>query len=288
MKGRISKVVAGVFTVVSDDGWICDCTARGVFRHKETDVCVGDIVDFQTGVIERIAPRKNFFVRPYIANIDQIVIIAAPTPPPDRMLIDKLLIKSNLESVRSLLVINKADIDKDNAFEKSVFEDYKGVADDIIVVSAAEKSNLKALKEALAGKLSALAGQSAVGKTSLLNALEEDLALATGGLSRIDRGRHTTRHSEIYPISDGGFIADTPGFSMYKLDGVDSSNLGLYYKDIFKFLPECRYNMCTHTKEPTEDCAVKRAAMSGKLSAGRYERYIKLFDELTAEEKRRY
>lgn len=289
MTGRIIKIVAGVFTVAADNGKRSECTARGLFRHKETDLYVGDIVEYNDGVVESVAPRKNFFVRPYVANIDQIAVVTAPSPPPDRMLLDKFFIKSDLENIRSLLIINKSDTDAESEFERSIILDYKDAADDIITVSATTGRNLKALRAALAGNLSAFAGQSAVGKSSLLNALASGLRLETGDLSkRVERGRHTTRHSEIFELENGSFIADTPGFSLYNLEGVTAASVGTCYRDLFKFLPECKYNMCTHTKESAEDCAVKRAVTRGDLSRGRYERYIKLFEELLTNEKKKY
>jgi ribosome biogenesis GTPase len=239
------------------------------------------------GIIESVYDRKNFFIRPYVSNIDQALIIVAPTPAPDLLLVDKMLVKCKIENVNSVILINKSDIDEDEKFSKQILYDYENVADKIIVVSAAKNKNIDKLNEILKGKLSCCIGQSAVGKTSILNALNTDRILKTDRLSRrIARGRHTTRHSEIYTLKNGGFIIDTPGFNLYHLDDVDFHSLAAHCKDLFALSSGCKYKMCTHVNEP--DCAVKTAAANGKLSKNRYDRYVRLFNELYKEEKNKY
>jgi ribosome biogenesis GTPase len=290
IKGRIIKCIAGAFFVFCNDK-IYECFARKKLKHNNARLYVGDFVDFNAddadiGIIERVYDRKNFFIRPYVSNIDQALIIIAPTPAPDLLLVDKMLVKCKIENVTAVILINKSDIDENEKFSKQILYDYENAAK-IMIISAAKNDNIDGLLDILRDKLSCCVGQSAVGKTSILNALNTDRILKTDRLSRkIERGRHTTRHSEIYTLKNGGFIIDTPGFNLYHLDDVDFHSLAAHYNDFFDLSTHCKYKMCTHINEP--DCAVKNAAANGELSKNRYDRYVRLFNELYKREKNKY
>lgn len=215
--------------------------------------------------------------RPFISNVDSILIVMASEPSPDFMLADKLIAMCIKQDIKPLLCINKLDI-LSAEFTQNVRKSYGGVCG-IIELSAKNGINISCLKELLKGKFTALAGQSAVGKTSILNALLPHLNCETGGLSlKVMRGRHTTRHTEIFLLDGGGYIADTPGFSMLEFDGIPCKELNLYYPEFEKYLPCCRFRGCTHINEP--DCAVKKAVGEGALDDERYSRYKRLYEEL--------
>lgn len=246
---------------------------------------MGDIVEVsENGVIERIMPRKNQLIRPFISNIDQMIVVFSSSPKADLLLVDKMLIEMLKMGINVILAVNKKDINPSDFFEDILFQ-YKGAASDIIEFSASSKQGLEALSEKLKGKFSCFAGQSAVGKTSILNELS-GMILPTGELSeKIERGKHTTRHSEIYPLGGDTFVADTPGFSDFELD-IPPRELFSYYPDFLPFENSCKYKGCTHTAEPC--CGVREAVQSGKLSEKRLERYLELFRLLTEKKQHQY
>ncbi len=281
--GRIIRGVGGRYTVMCG-GTALDAAARGRLR-LEGRLLVGDIakVSEENGeyVIEEILPRKNSLVRPLISNVDQVVVVITSSPPADLFLADKILAEMHRLNIPTVIAVNKKDINPDGFFE-GIYRAYARAAACVLEFSAASGEGTDRLKEVLSGKLSCLAGQSAVGKTSALNTIA-GLFLPTGELSeRIDRGRHTTRHSEIFALGGDAFIADTPGFSELRLD-FPAEDLRLYYPDFNDFEQDCRFTGCTHTAEP--DCAVISAAAKGQLSPGRLDRYTRLYTRLKAERK---
>ena len=277
MRGKIVKGVGGQYTVrAGQNNYICKI--RGAL-HREDRVCVGDDVDFDENalVIGRILPRKNFLLRPSVSNVDQVLFLIAPSPKPDFLLLDKILVRCLAERVPIFLCLNKQDIAEAD-FEREVRFQYGGAADGFFVFSAKTGEGIEGVRRALAGKFSCLSGQSAVGKSSLLNALFPELSAEVGGLSKkTERGRHTTRHSEIFSVGDI-LLCDTPGFSSFELTGIPADRLCEYYPDYFEASAACRYRGCTHLKEP--DCEVKRRVQAGVCSAARYERYAGLCEEL--------
>ncbi len=275
MKGRVVKIVSGRYSVDSG-GAIYECTARGTLRIKSCGIVVGDFVNFDPSslTVESVLERKSFFLRPNIANLDAVNIVVANPPKPDFSMIDKLLLSVLHGGVQALITVNKTEI-SDNYYDE-VYSEYKDVGCPIFKVSAHTGEGLDGLKKAMSGKLVAFAGQSAVGKSSLLNALF-GLQLRTGEVSdKTLRGRHTTTASRIYTFGDIQ-VADTPGFSAVKPD-ILPEEAALFYPEYFALLPNCRYRGCLHVGEP--GCAVAAAVRDGRLSAPRYARYKTIIDEL--------
>ena len=282
MQGKIVKGVGGRYSVAAQ-GEIYECAIRGAIR-REDRICVGDEVcfDAQARVIERILPRKNFLLRPGVANVDQLLFVIAPSPKPDFLLLDKILIRCLRESVPVLLGINKSDLFM-LAFSEAVCRDYAGAAERILLFSAKTGENLEKVRAALEGKLTCLCGQSAVGKSSLLNALFPHCRAEVGGLSsKTERGRHTTRHSEIFGFGKI-LLCDTPGFSSFELEGIGAESLADCYPEYAECAADCRFRGCTHDREP--DCEVKRRVESGALGAERYARYLELLHEIKRRKK---
>lgn len=288
-QGRIIKGIGGFYYVQGADGTVTECRARGRFRHDGKPPLVGDRVTILPqregyALVDKILPRRNELVRPQAANIDRLIIVlSASAPQPDWLLVDKLLIQAKLSDIAPLLLLNKcdcADVDIQAAF----LADY--AAFETLCVSAKTGEGLPRLRELLSDGVSCFAGQSAVGKSSLLNALIPGLALETGGLSRkTDRGRHTTRHAELLPFGAGALL-DTPGFSLYAPEEMEQDALDACYPEFGSLPGQCRFAACMHVSEP--DCAVKKMVGSGGMSRARYERYVQLAREFEQRRKHRY
>ncbi len=275
MKGQVMRIRSGKYSVNSD-GILYECSARGGLKIKSEGIVTGDYVEFDEKklTVERIYPRKNVFSRPNVANVDAVNVVIACPPPPDFIMLDKLISVLISEKTKVYISVNKTDI-SDKTFEE-VQKNYCAAGCKIFKVSAKTGEGIDSLKDAFKGKLVAFAGQSAVGKSSLLNAMF-GLELKTGDVSeKTQRGRHTTTAAEIYSF-DGVRIVDTPGFSCV-VPNFLPEELGLFYPEYFSRLPECKYRGCTHTSEP--GCAVKKDVENGILYADRYSRYNKIFNEL--------
>lgn len=288
--GRIMRGVGGFYDVRLQGGDIIRCRARGHFRNDGMSPVVGDLVQIArlsdgTGSLDKILPRKNLLVRPCAANIDRLVIvIAASAPRPDWLLIDKLLIQAFLLFIEPLLVLNKLD-ECDDAIVETFRTDYEP-AFDTLRVSVVSGLGIDALKLRLFDAVSCFAGQSAVGKTSLLNALLPTLALPTGGLSqKTERGRHTTRKAELWPYGNGA-ILDTPGFSLFDSPAPDQEALDKAYPEFGDAPKHCRFAGCRHISEP--DCAVKALLAENRIAIGRYQRYMELSEETEQRRKHQY
>lgn len=289
MQGRIIKGIGGFYNVLLEDGTIVTCKARGRFRNEGVTPMVGDQVEVsfhETGfaAMDDILPRKNALLRPPVANIDLLVIVlSASIPKPDFLLADKLLIQAKTLQIEPLLVLNKMDSAKPEITDEFL-RDY--AAFHTLLASSAIGDGIDALKQALTNRVSCFAGQSAVGKSSLLNALFPELALETGGLAKkTDRGKHTTRQAELWPYL-GGAVLDTPGFSLFEMSELEQSALDASYPEFAGVTSECRFAGCRHVAEP--DCAVKALLQTGKLSQGRYARYIEIQAEIEDKRKHRY
>ena len=288
MQGRVLKVMGANYLVYESKPY--NCILSGLIK-KNNKPLVGDIVEFSVNdydkdknVITKILPRKNQLERPYISNLDQLFIVLSKSPKPDYLLIDKLIIYAKINNITPIIVINKSDIlsEQEIAEIKGQFPTYK-----IIVVSAIN-NDVTELKQLLANKISAFAGQSAVGKSSLINAISPNLNLQTNGLSsKIERGQHTTRHNEIYIMDNNIYIADTPGFSMLSLD-LKPSELKDYYDDFKVFEDDCRYVGCDHINSKAKDCGVVKAVEEGKICLSRFDRYCKIYSELKEKWERKY
>ena len=276
MKGQIITLHANEYFAESG-GELYRLSARGRMKGR-TDILVGDFVEFENGAISRVYERISQFIRPSVANVEQIVAVLSSEPKPDFLMLDKLRVSAEKEGVPVVLAVNKNDLGAD-VYEK-VRREYAGAGTEIMSVSAARGDNLSALREKIRGRLTALAGQSAVGKSSLVNAMFST-DLRVGALSGIKRGRHTTTSSRIYTFGDCR-IVDTPGFAVLETD-VLAEDLAAYYPEFEKSAGLCRFRGCTHTSEP--DCEVKRLAENGGIDRERYLRYAELFRRL--KEKRR-
>lgn len=273
MQGQVYKAHSNTYYVMSD-GKLHKCGARGVLKLRGDGISVGDYVKVEKGVISEVLQRNNHFIRPNVSNIDIIVAVISAEPKPDFLLVDKLFISAQKEDVEFIIAVNKSDLDS-TLFEK-VKEEYAGLPIKIMEVSANTKAGLDELKQILKGKLSVLAGQSAVGKTSIVNAMF-NLNQKVGDLSeKILRGKHTTTRSEIFEFGEYK-IVDSPGFAVIEAD-VDLEQISECYPDYFEHVNECKFRGCKHVSEP--DCQVKRLVEEGKLSKNRYQRYLQIYNEI--------
>lgn len=273
--------MASKFFVDTDDG-VKLCFARKKLK-SDGIIYVGDAVtvvkDRDAFVIEDISPRKNCLIRPYVSNIDVCLIVIAPEPEPDFLLVDKVIVNCHQQGIEPLLIKNKCDLGMLNTSE------YNGVVD-IIECSASSGEGIGRLAEVVGGKTVCFAGQSAVGKSSLINALLDSDLLEVGELTKkIRRGKNTTRRTEIISLGADTYVVDTCGFSMLDTVDIEPEQLRLYFDDLERFRSQCRFNMCTHTSEP--DCAVK-AHVGGEIGVGRYERYLTLYRELVERRENKY
>jgi len=293
IEGIIIKGVGGFYYVRSEDGIVWECKARGKFRKQRLTPLVGDRVVFypgegeEFGLIEDILPRRNEMIRPPVANIDQvIVVLSCIMPQPDYLLIDKILLQAAKQSIHALLCINKCDLTNENQIH-SLYRNFTNTGYPILQTSAKLGLGIGELKEYMKGKLSTFAGQSGVGKSSLLNRLSPHAQLKTSELSeKIERGRHTTRHAEIIFLEDGGMVIDTPGFSLMEMDDMDPMDIAAYYPEFQPYLGTCRFSGCLHMEEPA--CNIKEAVDKGMISTERYERYRLLVEESKEKWRRKY
>ncbi len=282
LRGRIILGVGGLYTVRSGGQEYGLIKARGIFRKRKIRPVVGDYVDFvpargeENGWIEAIGERKNVFVRPPVANITQMFIVLTCAPQPDYLLAERLLILCEMHDIRAVVLVNKADMDE--GFAASLRDSYEKAGLAALMVSAATGEGIEDLRQRLTAHTSAFAGQSGVGKSSLISRLFPERALEVGNISRrISRGRHTTRHVEMIYISEETRVFDTPGFSLLELPLMDAATLKDYYPQFYPYEGSCRFDGCTHRNEP--GCAVRAAAENGEISRMRLELYQRMFAE---------
>ena len=283
MIGVIIKALSS-FYYVEADGVTYECKARGSFRKSGVSPLVGDNVEFETtdmksGIIDKILPRKTEIIRPAVANIEKLFIVSSySSPEPNTLIIDKMTVIAEHNGIEPIIVFNKCD--------EGDFGKYKGIYEKsgfkTFVVSAKDNVGLEALKCEMKGSISAFTGNSGVGKSSILNALLGEELIATGEVSeKLGRGRHTTRHTELYPLPFGGFIADTPGFSSLELDSIDYSlkeALPYCFRDFSEYLNDCKFTTCTHTKE--KGCGLLKAVEDGFIEQSRHKSYLELFEKM--------
>lgn len=277
IKGVISKILSFEHYVFGEDGKTYVCRLRGRQRLKG-EVYVGDKVEFSLsgkyGNIEKVYERKNSLTRPYVANIDVALIVVAGKPEPDLVMVDKLVASCLKNDIEPVLLVNKED-ENDSSLKNTLTLEY-GRHFTILFISAKEGLGIDKVVDLMKDKTVCLCGQSAVGKTTLVNALTGG-NFQTGGMSKINRGRNTTRHIETYKVGEG-YLIDTCGFSLLELEGVDERELAFLYPEFDEYREECKFNTCTHTSEPI--CGVKTALSENKIPKGRYDRYVILFNEL--------
>lgn len=279
--GRIVRSISGFYDVQTADALI-NCRARGILRKDGNSPLTGDMVQISAergkGMVERILPRKNSFVRPAVANVDALVIFAANVNPvTEPYLIDRVAAIAGDQEVPVYLCVNKCDLDP----AVDLVRIYENAGFPVIRTSAETGEGVEALRELLRGKLTAFTGNSGVGKSSILNRLSPELNLATGEVSeKLGRGRHTTRHVELYRLEENTYVADTPGFSAFDTDQMEvilKENLQYAFPDFGKYLSECQFHDCSHRKEP--GCAVRTACERGEIEKTRYDSYLRLYEK---------
>jgi len=281
MEGRIVKALSGFYYVETADSAVIECKARGKFRKDAIQPTVGDLVRIKPegsrGVLEEVLPRKNSFIRPAVCNLDALVILCSNViPVTDPFLIDRVTAIAGNQNVPVILCVNKVDEDT----EDLLTEIYRKAGYHTIRTSAVTGEGVEELRAAIAGKTVAFTGNSGVGKSSILNCLYPELSIKVGEVSdKLGRGRHTTRHVELYRLPDGTYVADTPGFSSFdteRMDLVLKENLQYAFPDFAPYLGCCQFNDCAHLKEP--GCAVLKALDAGEISSSRHASYARLYE----------
>lgn len=283
-QGVIIKSLSGFYTVSVGDS-IVECKARGRFRHDGFSPLVGDRVEVTVdaqgkGRVDSVLERRNYFIRPAVANVDQIVMFAAAVNPvTDPFLIDRVAAIAENAGCEAVICLNKCDL---NPAER-LYEIYHTAGCRVIRTSAATGLGMDALRDAIRGKTSAFTGNSGVGKSSLINCLLPEAGIPTGQVSeRLGRGKHTTRHVELYALDKESFVADTPGFASFDIEMMEpiaKEELQNLFIEFEPYIGACRFADCAHLREP--DCAVTRAVAAGEISPVRYKSYERLYD-LTA------
>ena len=280
-QGQIIRSLSGFYEVQTADGTVT-CRARGSLRRGSEIPLTGDMVTISVehgkGMVEKIHPRRNSFVRPAVANIDALVVFAANANPiTEPFLIDRVAAIAGDQEVPVYLCVNKCDLDPAQDLRRI----YTNAGFAVIAASAETGEGIVQLRELIRGKLVAFTGNSGVGKSSILNRLCPSLALPTGEVSeKLGRGRHTTRHVELYDLGDGTLVADTPGFSSFDTDQMDiilKENLQYAFPDFGNFIGSCQFHDCSHRKEP--GCAVTAAVQNGEIEKTRYDSYLRLYEK---------
>ncbi|MBO5222890.1 MAG: ribosome small subunit-dependent GTPase A [Clostridia bacterium] len=279
---RVIKVETDRYTV-DMDGQTVTCYARKKVK-RNSDIVVGDFVELENsdGVlsVKKVLERKNSLIRPSIANIDNIIMTIAPVPEPDFYLVDKMHINCARRNIGFIICVNKTDLD--DTFLNKVQDQYG--ADVKIISTCAKDNDISQLTDALKGKFSCLAGQSAVGKSSIVNALHGEKIAKSGELSAINRGRNTTTRATLYKLDESTFVADTPGFGLLDVFDVEYDELDLYYSEYVELSMSCKYHRCKHINEP--GCEVKKRVEEGSVSKDRYLRYVETYNELKNKKKK--
>ncbi|ONI37800.1 ribosome small subunit-dependent GTPase A [Candidatus Epulonipiscium fishelsonii] len=291
VKGKIIKGIAGFYYVQTDDK-IYECKARGKFRKDQLTPLVGDYVeikttnydgsaknDFLQGSIENILERTSKLIRPPVANVDQGLIVFSVSYPKLHVdLLDKFLIIMEKEKIDAHIILNKID-EKNTVDYKTLIRTYSSAGYNIVDISAIQNINLDKIRFLLRNKTSFFAGPSGVGKSTILNQVQQNLVLETGVVSeKIKRGKHTTRNVELMPLLEGGYVVDTPGFTSLQLDDIDCDDLKYYFREFTKYEGKCKFVGCNHINEPK--CVIKQLLQDNRISKSRYESYVSYFDQL--------
>lgn len=286
---QVIKMYNGFYYLqVAGQEELLSCRLRGRIKRNKGAVVTGDYVEYQmledgTGVIERCLPRRTLLKRPAVANIDQVLItFAARQPDLNQLLLNRFLVLAEWSGIPEIVIcINKCDLLEEKV---DFLQDYVQAGYKLLMVSAKEGQGIQELKNLLTGRVTVFAGPSGVGKSSLLNAVDSNLELATGKISdKIKRGKHTTRAACLLPLPEGGTVVDTPGFSAAELENIDKAQLAHYFPEFRPYIEKCYYNTCTHSHEP--DCAVKEAVTAGAICQARYEAYLNILQTINERKK---
>lgn len=288
--GKIIKGIAGFYYVDIKDKGLYECKAKGLFRKEGIKPLVGDnaVIDIideekKTGNIIDITERKNSIIRPACANIDlAVTVMSASKPKFKPLLMDKILIFFEYYDIDTLICFNKVDDASEEDIE-AIESHFSYTGYELLYTSAKTGTGVDKLKEILKGKTSILTGPSGVGKSSLINNIFPHADMETGGMSKIGRGKHTTRHSEIFEVDDDTFILDTPGFTSMDLPDINKENVAAYFPEFVRLLGKCRFDSCIHIGEP--GCAVKEALANGDISQGRYDSYVRFCEDIDRKKK---
>lgn len=291
MKGKIIKGIAGFYYVHTPEG-VFECKAKGVFRKEKLKPLVGDNVEIEIvddekllGNITEIFPRSNSLIRPAAANIDQaLVIFAIVKPDPNYNLLDRFLISMHQQRIPTVICFNKKDLASAKE-QQELYEAYRQSGCEVMFVSGSRQEGIDRIREVLRGKTTVVAGPSGVGKSTIVNALTPEAHMETGEISRkIERGRHTTRHAELFAVEEATYIMDTPGFTSLNVAEMEKEELQSFYPEFEPYEPYCKFGGCVHINEPV--CGVKDALADGRISRIRYDNYCRLYEEL--KERKRY
>lgn len=286
---QVIKMYNGFYYLqVAGQEELLSCRLRGRIKRNKGAVVTGDYVEYQmledgTGVIESCLPRRTLLKRPAVANIDQVLItFAARQPDLNQLLLNRFLVLAEWSGIPEIVIcINKCDLLEEKV---DFLQDYVQAGYKLLMVSAQEGQGIQELKNLLAGRVTVFAGPSGVGKSSLLNAVDSNLELATGKISdKIKRGKHTTRAACLLPLPEGGTVVDTPGFSAAELENIDKAQLAHYFPEFRPYIEKCYYNTCTHSHEP--DCAVKEAVAAGAICQARYDAYLNILQTINERKK---
>ena len=282
LQGRVLKNYNGYYYVSVEDK-IYTCKVKGKMKQNRFSLATGDMVSFQMGekdegMIKKVLPRKNFLLRPTIANLDLLVVtFACASPDFSYLLADKLFALAELAKIPAILVLNKKDIAPDGLIDE-VKATYEKIGYEVFAISADNNEGIEPLREKLRGKICAFGGPSGVGKSSTINVIDNTVDLRTGEVSeKIGRGKHTTRYAQLLPF-DEGYIADTPGFGNLLFEDFDEKNLVDCFKEFAEFEDGCKFCPCNHTHEPV--CGVKEAVASGEVAQSRYQSYLDILQEI--------
>ncbi len=276
-EGIITKSIGGLYVIESPDG-IFQCKARGIFRNRGISPSVGDRAEFSDGVITEILPRKNSITRPPLANLDQLIFVTSMSEPaPNMLILDKFIAVAEYQNIEPVIAVTKIDIEDYREFT----EIYRIAGIKVYVIDYASEDPAREIRQLLKGKISAFTGNSGAGKSTLLNEVCSDFGIPTGEISKkLGRGRHTTRHAELYRLPWGGYIADTPGFSTFETNRygiIRKEELSGCFREFRQFEGMCRFRDCSHTGE--KGCAIAEAVESRKIPKSRHESYCTMYEE---------